>query len=408
MELSFDRLLGIAGIVLAVLGIVIGVGVAIAMDPKSKGEMMFSIGCFIFSGLVLCLTIGMWSFLASTPALKRLVVSTLLFSVVCVSTVEASRWVDSRYRRTGKNPEEAKIPSGEEAHGATSSLGSKSKIDGTADNSTAIVERPSKSARPAQPTIIQTQAPYGNLAKRSDALGAAILRLARQRSKEQPDPTKNQVEYKEWFRRNDGQFRAEFYDDVKKIHQEMTILHVDDPRLDELIKKHEDYFAARQKDVPGAIEWPQNYHLSIENIEEIGERFRSLSTQIPEATTEPRLSVQGQSLLAEINKLVEPYDKDMSNPAFRKMDGEVEGMQLHHNFMDNFYENALHFREQALGKLGRASGDLTITLIYQTEKNIDTTPSGPEPKRYLFTRSNIARICKDIQGLVDQLTAIGE
>jgi hypothetical protein len=54
MEMSVDRMLGIFG----VLGIVIGVGVAIAMDPKIKSEMIFAIVCFIFSGLALSLTVG--------------------------------------------------------------------------------------------------------------------------------------------------------------------------------------------------------------------------------------------------------------------------------------------------------------------------------------------------------------
>jgi hypothetical protein len=153
MEMSFDRVLGIAGVVLAVLGIAIGVGVAIAMDPKSKGEMMFSIGCFIFSGLVLCFTVGIWSFLTSTPALKRLAISTLLFSVVCISTVEANRWVDSRYRRTEKNPEEMKLPPGEESHSAADSPDAKSESHVPTDHPGVKVERPSESPRPAPPTI---------------------------------------------------------------------------------------------------------------------------------------------------------------------------------------------------------------------------------------------------------------
>jgi hypothetical protein len=51
-------MLGIFG----VLGIVIGVGVAIAMDPKIKSEMIFAIGCFIFSGVALSLTVRIWAF----------------------------------------------------------------------------------------------------------------------------------------------------------------------------------------------------------------------------------------------------------------------------------------------------------------------------------------------------------
>jgi hypothetical protein len=66
MEMSVDRMLGIFG----VLGIVIGVGVAIAMDPKIKSEMIFAIVCFIFSGLALSLTVGIWAFDTDLPPMK--------------------------------------------------------------------------------------------------------------------------------------------------------------------------------------------------------------------------------------------------------------------------------------------------------------------------------------------------
>jgi hypothetical protein len=99
MDMSFDRILGIMGVGLAVLGIAIGVGVAIAMDPKSKGELIFSISCLIFSGLVLCLTVGAWGFFSTTSATKRISISCFAFAIICVSMVEASRWANGRYER---------------------------------------------------------------------------------------------------------------------------------------------------------------------------------------------------------------------------------------------------------------------------------------------------------------------
>jgi uncharacterized Zn finger protein len=113
-------------------------------------------------------------------------------------------------------------------------------------------------------------------------LGAAITAFAERRKKERPDPATDLPRYKDWFTRNDGMFRAQFYDDVKNIHQELSQVHVDDPRLDELIEKHEEYFSARNRISPQEVfDRFMMFHLSIENIEEIGERFRNLATQIP-------------------------------------------------------------------------------------------------------------------------------
>lgn len=95
MEMSFDRVLGIIG----VLGIIIGAGVAIAMDPKSKGEMQFSIGCFVFSGIALSITIGIWAFKTDLSAIVRILLAAPLFASVCISMVEASRWAGNRYAR---------------------------------------------------------------------------------------------------------------------------------------------------------------------------------------------------------------------------------------------------------------------------------------------------------------------
>jgi hypothetical protein len=52
--------------------------------------------------------------------------------------------------------------------------------------------------QPPQPTIIQTQAPYGNLAARCDELGNAIISTADWRLKSRPDPATNRLEYNDW------------------------------------------------------------------------------------------------------------------------------------------------------------------------------------------------------------------
>lgn len=95
MDMSLDRVLGITGVV----GIVIGVGVAIAMDPKVKAEMQVAIGCFIFSGTALCVTVGLWAFNTDVSLANRILLTGVLCAAVCVPVVEASRWANGRYVR---------------------------------------------------------------------------------------------------------------------------------------------------------------------------------------------------------------------------------------------------------------------------------------------------------------------
>ena len=54
--------------------------------------------------------------------------------------------------------------------------------------------------KPSEPKsiIVQTQAPYGNLAARCDELGSEIISSVEQRNKVRPDPATHREEYKEW------------------------------------------------------------------------------------------------------------------------------------------------------------------------------------------------------------------
>jgi hypothetical protein len=139
-----------------------------------------------------------------------------------------------------------------------------------------------KTKRAEGPPVVVQQAPYGNLAARCDGLGTAIIRTTDERLKVQPDPMTNRQEYNDWYRMNDGiYFHGMYMRDIVSIQKELSEVHVDDPRLDELIEKHEDYFTRRQQNVQAAIDHPRMFHLSIEEIREIGLRFKQLATQIP-------------------------------------------------------------------------------------------------------------------------------
>lgn len=111
MPMSIDRILAIAGIGIAILGIIIGIGVAIAMDPKGKGELFFSVGCFLCSGLMLCVVIGWWALLTDAVASKRILVVSPLFLLVCISMVEASRWVRGRHEAVQPHESSRQKPS---------------------------------------------------------------------------------------------------------------------------------------------------------------------------------------------------------------------------------------------------------------------------------------------------------
>jgi hypothetical protein len=144
----------------------------------------------------------------------------------------------------------------------------------------AAVSQPSE--RPSSPTVVQ--APYGNLAKRSRDLGTALLHFAEERQQIQPDAKSHLQDYLDWFTRNDGGFRAFYFDNVKTLQKDLAAANVKDIRLDELIAKHEQFYNERNRLPPATVfSNAPMYHLSIEDIEEIGQRFTFLVSQIPGA-----------------------------------------------------------------------------------------------------------------------------
>ncbi|MGH9743586.1 MAG: hypothetical protein ACRD51_14670 [Candidatus Acidiferrum sp.] len=66
-----------------------------------------------------------------------------------------------------------------------------------------------------------------------------------------------------------------------KLQKELSGLHVDDPPLDELLERGQQYFDFRQQHVDIATNNPGACHLSIDDITQIGYRFKVLATQIP-------------------------------------------------------------------------------------------------------------------------------
>jgi hypothetical protein len=141
-----------------------------------------------------------------------------------------------------------------------------------------------KLSLPDKPKYV-VQATYENLASRCNDLGTAVLRFVAERKQAQPDAKSHQQEYLNWFTINDTGFRSFYYDDVKALQKDLTTANIRDSDLDELIAKRERlYAAARNRIQLPLAPVPPNapmYHLSIDDIEEIGNRFKYLASQIP-------------------------------------------------------------------------------------------------------------------------------
>jgi hypothetical protein len=85
---------------LAMVGVIIGLGMTLAMDAKTKGEFRFAVGCFVFSGLMLTCTIGVWDVTTEASLPKRALISILLLAIVLFGSLEAIRWTRGRHERS--------------------------------------------------------------------------------------------------------------------------------------------------------------------------------------------------------------------------------------------------------------------------------------------------------------------
>jgi hypothetical protein len=89
----------IVAVALAILTLLLGFGVTLGMDAKTRGEFRFASGCFIFSALMIASTIILWGVTTQAAMLKRVLISAFLFAVVGVFSVEAIRWTHGRHIR---------------------------------------------------------------------------------------------------------------------------------------------------------------------------------------------------------------------------------------------------------------------------------------------------------------------
>lgn len=282
--------------------IAIGLGV-LALDDFRVAKLFFLLAAADAIGAII-----MWGIKTDLPPITRIPILFLVGGVLVVLLAQSFRYVarkeeDKAQKSAGGpaptpplRPDEVR----EEPHGtsekpkevptetsnkASSKVVAVPKRYDTTDKPKAKVEHPSQSIPPAQQTIIQT-APYGNLAKRCENLGDGIIGFANQRNQTKPamDPRTpaNEQQFWGWYRSNDGQFHFYFYEDAKALQKDLAVVNIKDRRLDELIERHEHYFVDRNRQQPEFVrDNSMSFHLSIEEIEEVGERFKFLATQIP-------------------------------------------------------------------------------------------------------------------------------
>jgi hypothetical protein len=96
-RLSLDQKIGIIGLVLAILGITLGLGVALGMETKTNGEMYFAIACFVFSAVALSATIGAWAYISEALLWKRLLLSGISGALIMVCLVLGIEWATGRH-----------------------------------------------------------------------------------------------------------------------------------------------------------------------------------------------------------------------------------------------------------------------------------------------------------------------
>jgi hypothetical protein len=107
---SLDRALSICGLVVGILTFVIGLGVAIALDSRTEGEMHFSIVCFVVSAVALLATVGAWAYFLDARQWIRVLVASISGALVMGCLVSGISWVRGRHEDTVESVGSAEEP----------------------------------------------------------------------------------------------------------------------------------------------------------------------------------------------------------------------------------------------------------------------------------------------------------
>jgi hypothetical protein len=82
---------------IAAFTFVLGLGVTLAMDAKTRGEFRFAAGCFLLTAASTVYLIGVFEMSAMWPARLRVPIAWALFATVAVLACEGVRWAHARH-----------------------------------------------------------------------------------------------------------------------------------------------------------------------------------------------------------------------------------------------------------------------------------------------------------------------
>jgi hypothetical protein len=86
----------------AVLALLLGLGVTLAMDARTKGEFRFAVVCFVISAGLVAYGIVEWQMRTSWSTWPRLLTVYIALTATLVLAGEAIRWAKSRHERASE------------------------------------------------------------------------------------------------------------------------------------------------------------------------------------------------------------------------------------------------------------------------------------------------------------------
>jgi hypothetical protein len=283
-EFSIEFWIGAA---IAAFTLVLGLGVTLAMDAKTRGEFRFAAGCFLLAAASTVYVIGVFEMSVMWPASLRVPAAWMLFATVAVLACEGVRWAHGRHLRA------VAVLSKEKPSSPQPPPSTEDKKEPPPKK-----PRPSKPVEKTQPTqkIIQTGPVFGNIKERALALADEIMvDLYRHGWREDdpghPPPTmivehmpSSPDDIRKWTKRRSDHFLIRYLEKVLFIRNELFQLHFQDELLDDLLKfqatkeKQKKQFAAM-----GLQKQSEEFDVPIQpvEIEIVVERLRVLANKVP-------------------------------------------------------------------------------------------------------------------------------
>ena len=95
--------------VVAAIALLLGIGVTLAMDAKTKGEFQFASVCFLVSALLTVYGIVEFQMLAKWSSGPRIILVYFLLALVIMLTGEAIRWANSRHKLAASSTPQSQV-----------------------------------------------------------------------------------------------------------------------------------------------------------------------------------------------------------------------------------------------------------------------------------------------------------